>query len=197
MCRMHALRKGFISVKGFYLQASIHSVNITWLMPHVTSQILPNDVDMRVMQTFLEFYHSLLRFVLYKLYNDLGLNYPPTVRPEKEHISAELADIIQELSGGQRSIEDQVEARKDEDPEKDKSSEEKHAKDITAAAPAVSPAVPKVNQVELDTMETVDKESPDDDSDLSPDEDTDAEDAGDRDEDMYEQAEMDQVSYQH
>lgn len=112
MCRMHALRKAFISVKGFYLQADIHTVNVTWLMPHATSQILPKDVDMRVMLTFLEFYHSLMRFVLYKLYHDMGLRYPPVVRPEKEEISAELADIIQELSGAQRSVEEQISAQK-------------------------------------------------------------------------------------
>jgi pescadillo len=112
-CRMHALRKAFISVKGFYLQAEIHTVNITWLMPHATSQILPKDVDMRVMLTFLEFYHSLLRFVMFKLYHDLGLKYPPVVRPETESISAELADIIKELSGAQRSAEEQIEATKD------------------------------------------------------------------------------------
>lgn len=113
ICRMHALRKAFISVKGFYLQANIHGVNVTWLMPHATSQVLPKDVDMRVMLTFLEFYHSLLRFVLYKLYHDLGLRYPPVVRPEKEKISAELADIIQDLSGAQRSVEERISAGKE------------------------------------------------------------------------------------
>jgi pescadillo len=113
MCRMHALRKAFISVKGFYLQADVHSVNITWLVPHATSQVIPKDVDMRVMLTFLEFYHSLLRFVLYKFYHDLGLRYPPVVRPEKEQISAELADIIQELAGAQRSMEERISAEKE------------------------------------------------------------------------------------
>jgi pescadillo len=113
MCRMHALRKAFISVKGFYLQAEVHGVSVTWLLPHAASQVLPKDVDMRVMLTFLEFYHTLLRFVLYKLYNGLGLRYPPVVRPEKEKISAELADIIQELSGAQRSIEERISSEKE------------------------------------------------------------------------------------
>lgn len=113
MCRMHSLRKAFISVKGFYLQADVHSVNVTWLMPHATSQILPKDVDMRVMLTFLEFYHSLLRFVMFKLYHDMGLKYPPVVRPEKEEISAELDGIIQELSGAQRSVQDRIAAEKE------------------------------------------------------------------------------------
>jgi hypothetical protein len=77
MCGMHVLRRAFCGLRGFYLLADVHSVNITWLMPHATSQVRPKDVDMRVMLTFLEFNHSLLRFALHKLYYDLGLRYPP------------------------------------------------------------------------------------------------------------------------
>lgn len=40
-------------------------------------QVLPNDVDYRVMLTFLEFYHTLLRFVHFRLYRELGASYPP------------------------------------------------------------------------------------------------------------------------
>jgi len=40
----------------------------------------PADVDFKVMATFLEFYTTLLGFVNYKLYSDLGLVYPPKVR---------------------------------------------------------------------------------------------------------------------
>jgi len=31
---------------------------ITWLVPHALSQVLPGDVDYRVMLTFLEFYEA-------------------------------------------------------------------------------------------------------------------------------------------
>ena len=39
----------------------------------------PADVDFKIMATFLEFYTTLLGFVNYKLYSDLGLIYPPQV----------------------------------------------------------------------------------------------------------------------
>ena len=56
-----SLKKCFISVKGIYYQATIHGQDVTWLTPHVElSQTLPEDVDYRVMLTFLEFYLSML-----------------------------------------------------------------------------------------------------------------------------------------
>lgn len=39
----------------------------------------PRDVDFRVMLTFLEFYETLLRFALFKLYHSLEIAYPPCV----------------------------------------------------------------------------------------------------------------------
>jgi pescadillo protein len=38
---------------------------------------MPFDIDYNVMDTFLDFYKALIRFVNYKLYNDVGLSYPP------------------------------------------------------------------------------------------------------------------------
>lgn len=55
------------------LQAEVMAQTITWMTPHQVGQILPSDVDYRVMLTFLEFYVVLLRFVNYKLYHSLGL----------------------------------------------------------------------------------------------------------------------------
>jgi hypothetical protein len=34
---------------------------VTWLVPHQLSQVLPNDVDYKVMLTFLEFYQTLVQ----------------------------------------------------------------------------------------------------------------------------------------
>ena len=75
--RTHALRKVFLSIKGTYYQAEVQGQAITFLVPHRYHQTLPRDVDYRVLGTFLEFYETLLGFVLYKLYHDEGLYYPP------------------------------------------------------------------------------------------------------------------------
>lgn len=70
------ITKSFISVKGVYLEASIQGTTVRWIVPHSFTQYLPEDVDYRVMMTFFEFYETLLNFVLFKLYNDIGLRYP-------------------------------------------------------------------------------------------------------------------------
>ena len=54
--KTHALRKTFVSVKGIYYQAEVCGQTVTWITPHALSQHLPEDVDYRVMVTFLEFY---------------------------------------------------------------------------------------------------------------------------------------------
>jgi pescadillo protein len=75
----HTLRKSFVSVKGFYYQAEVKGQALTWMVPHQVSQILPPDVDFKVMTTFLEFYQSTLQFVLFSLYAEMGIQYPPNV----------------------------------------------------------------------------------------------------------------------
>ena len=75
----HSLRKCFVSVKGFYYQAEIKGQEITWMIPHQVSQVLPQDVDFKVMMTFLELYQSTLKFVLFSLYHEMGVEYPPMV----------------------------------------------------------------------------------------------------------------------
>lgn len=37
--RAHALRKVFVSVKGFYYQADIQGQAVTWLVPHNLAQV--------------------------------------------------------------------------------------------------------------------------------------------------------------
>jgi len=71
-----SITKSFISVKGVYLEATIHATPIRWVVPHAFTQYLPEDVDYRVMMTFFEFYETLLNFVLFKLYNDIGVRFP-------------------------------------------------------------------------------------------------------------------------
>ncbi|PRW18309.1 pescadillo-family BRCT domain-containing [Chlorella sorokiniana] len=96
--RSHALRKAFISVKGYYFQAEVQGQAVTWLVPHATSQVLPPDVDYKVMLTFLEFYSTLLQFVNYKLYHSLGLRYPPVLDPKLEQAAVGLEALMQDLA---------------------------------------------------------------------------------------------------
>ena len=70
------ITKSFISVKGVYLEATIRGVPIRWVVPHSFTQFMPEDVDYKVMSTFFEFYETLLNFVLFKLYSDIGVRYP-------------------------------------------------------------------------------------------------------------------------
>uniref|UniRef100_A0A1D2AC54 Pescadillo homolog n=2 Tax=Auxenochlorella protothecoides TaxID=3075 RepID=A0A1D2AC54_AUXPR len=105
--RAHALRRVFVSVKGFYLQAEVQGQAVTWLVPHSLSQVLPQDVDYRVMLTFLEFYQTLLQFVNFRLYHLLGLRYPPLLDPELEEGAAELEAVMRDLaSAAGRRLED-------------------------------------------------------------------------------------------
>ena len=71
-----SITKSFVSVKGIYMEANIQGTNVCWVIPHSYTQNIPQDVDFRVMTTFFEFYETLLSFVLYKLYNDIGVRYP-------------------------------------------------------------------------------------------------------------------------
>lgn len=88
--RSHALRKVFVSVKGYYYQADVQGQAVTWLVPHATGQVLPEDVDYRVMLTFLEFYVVMLAFVNYKLFHAVGCRYPP---PTDAHLDKAAAGV--------------------------------------------------------------------------------------------------------
>jgi len=75
-----ALRKVFVSIKGYYLQVELKGQTITWIMPHQFS-FQPQskaEVDFRIMSTFTQFYTVLLGFVNFRLYHCLNLYYPPT-----------------------------------------------------------------------------------------------------------------------
>ena len=80
--RTNSLRKVFLSIKGIYFQAVVHGQEITWLVPYMFTQNVPSDVDFRVMMTFLELYQTLMGFVLFKLYSDENLVYPPPLDEE-------------------------------------------------------------------------------------------------------------------
>lgn len=77
------LKKVFVSIKGVYYSANVKGQQILWLVPFKFPQNIPSDIDFRIMLTFLEFYSTLLHFVLFKLYTDSGLIYPPTIDENK------------------------------------------------------------------------------------------------------------------
>jgi len=79
-----SLRKAFFSIKGVYFQAEIMGQAITWIQPYQFIQKLPADVDYKVMQTFLDFYLTLLRFTNLKLFRSLNLQYPLLVDEKHE-----------------------------------------------------------------------------------------------------------------
>jgi pescadillo protein len=71
------IKKGFISIKGIYLTCEIMGEEITWLNPFSHPQKITYDIDYEIMNDFLELYISLMQFVNFKLFKDIGLDYPP------------------------------------------------------------------------------------------------------------------------
>jgi pescadillo protein len=113
--RAQALRKVFASIKGYYFQAEICGQPVTWLAPHQFAQELPPEVDFRVMLTFLEFYRAMVKFVNFKLYSDLGLEYPPKRHEAKDAASAEIAALEAEMrEAGKAREEAEAQAEKDD-----------------------------------------------------------------------------------
>jgi len=81
VARSGGIRKSFVSVRGYYFEAEIKGVTVRWIVPHAFTQNLPEEVDFRVMLTFMEFYDVLLNFVLFKLYHTNSLPYPCPAPP--------------------------------------------------------------------------------------------------------------------
>lgn len=90
------VRKVFVSIKGVYYQANVKGEDIRWLVPYKFPENIPSDIDFRIMLTFLEFYSTLMHFVLYKLYTDSGLVYPPRLNIEQDKIMNGLSSYILE-----------------------------------------------------------------------------------------------------
>ena len=88
-----ALRKVFVSIKGYYYQAEIKGQTITWIVPHhfCFEPQARIDVDFKLMSIFVEFYIIMLGFVNYRLYHTLNLYYPPKLS-SAENIEKSLVD---------------------------------------------------------------------------------------------------------
>ena len=74
-----SFKRGFISIKGLYINVEIAGNDIIWLSPFSLPQKFPFEVDYDIILSFLELYSSLMKFVNFKLYKDIGLEYPPPV----------------------------------------------------------------------------------------------------------------------
>ena len=104
-----SITKSFVSVKGVYFEANIQGSTVRWVVSHAFTQNMPEDVDYRVMLTFFEFYETLLGFVLYKLYNDIGVRYPLAVSSvERNNASSVLAANLRALSRDARDSKSMV-----------------------------------------------------------------------------------------
>ncbi|OBA23866.1 Pescadillo [Metschnikowia bicuspidata var. bicuspidata NRRL YB-4993] len=77
------IKKVFVSIKGVYYQANVKGQEVRWLVPFKFPTNIPSDIDFKIMLTFLEFYSTMLHFVLFKLYADADLVYPPPVNTEQ------------------------------------------------------------------------------------------------------------------
>jgi pescadillo protein len=83
VAKERALKKVFVSIKGVYYSAIVKGQEIRWLVPFKFAQNIPSDIDFKIMHTFLEFYSTLLHFVLYKLYTESELTYPPKINENR------------------------------------------------------------------------------------------------------------------
>lgn len=83
VARERALKKVFVSIKGVYYSATVKGQEVRWLVPFKYAQNIPSDIDFKIMHTFLEFYSTLLNFVLFKLYTDAELTYPPKINENR------------------------------------------------------------------------------------------------------------------
>lgn len=83
VAKERSLKKVFVSIKGVYYSATVKGQEVRWLVPLKFAQNIPSDIDFKIMHTFLEFYSTLLHFVLYKLYTDAELAYPPKINENR------------------------------------------------------------------------------------------------------------------
>lgn len=104
--RRHALRKVFVSIKGYYYQCEIDGVNITWMTPH-KFPTQPNglEVDFRTLLTFLDFYETLLKFVNFKLFHESELAYPPRIDITRDAAGAYLSAFVIESESTRKEVE--------------------------------------------------------------------------------------------
>lgn len=139
--KSHSLTKVFISVKGIYYQAEVNGQKVIWIVPHKFTQSVPSDIDLSIMLTFLEFYETLLGFVLFKLYNDIGFRYPPAILQSKEVQGEFLRSLVTESISKSKPSNDVDENQPKSKKQKTSKSESKpfQSKNVKVVDPDVTP----------------------------------------------------------
>eukprot|EP01117_Protostelium_nocturnum_P006092 TRINITY_DN2193_c0_g1_i1.p1 TRINITY_DN2193_c0_g1~~TRINITY_DN2193_c0_g1_i1.p1 ORF type:complete len:594 (+),score=234.74 TRINITY_DN2193_c0_g1_i1:52-1833(+) len=94
--KTRSLSKAFISIKGYYYQTFVEGQNVTWLVPHKFKTEISRRYPAVIYNSFVDFYKALMSFVLYKLYHDAGLKYPPVLDQKKEDDSSGLDALLVE-----------------------------------------------------------------------------------------------------
>uniref|UniRef100_A0A182J5W8 Pescadillo homolog n=1 Tax=Anopheles atroparvus TaxID=41427 RepID=A0A182J5W8_ANOAO len=104
-----ALRKVFISIKGYYFQAEIKGQTVTWIVPHYFPHQSHRGemVDFNIMRSFADFFVVMAGFINFRLYHSVNLVYPPqfshtldsdeTIDSEDAFISERIAALNTEL----------------------------------------------------------------------------------------------------
>uniref|UniRef100_A0A182JUX6 Pescadillo homolog n=1 Tax=Anopheles christyi TaxID=43041 RepID=A0A182JUX6_9DIPT len=104
-----ALRKVFISIKGYYFQAEIKGETVTWIVPHYFpySPHRGEMVDLSIMKSFGDFFTVMAGFINFRLYHSINLVYPPqfahsldsdeTMSNEQKFVSERIAALNVEL----------------------------------------------------------------------------------------------------
>jgi len=162
-----ALRKVFISIKGYYYQADIKGQTITWIVPHhfCFEPQAKNEVDFKVMSTFVEFYIVMLGFVNYRLYHTLNLHYPPKLinsgNVEKTFVDEEayVSERISTLNVSLVNLDSSVPTVEDDDIEIDQFSNETDATKIEAAR-AEAEKIRKLKNLFKDVKVFINREVP-------------------------------------
>jgi len=89
-----ALRKVFASVKGLYVQVEIDGICPVFIIPYRPFQRMPEDVDQRIINSFLEFYECMLSCVNRHLFHRLGYAYPPKFEESLEERGLSIFDAF-------------------------------------------------------------------------------------------------------
>lgn len=169
-----SITKSFISVKGVYLEAAIRGCDIRWVTPHSFTQSMPEEVDYKVMLTFFEFYETLLSFILFKLYNELGLRYPLPAKDLGGEVTGSTAAILganlnalHSAMNGQEGAVSNLVTESVQQPPKDTKTEKKKGKTSKKSRELIKTVGTALKQLNDDDDEDDDDDEEEDDVDVS------------------------------